>query len=231
MEMIPYILIPAHNEEQSIAAVIKDLRAHGYNFILVVNDGSVDKTEQIVRELGVEVLSCSKRQGQGAALQAGLDYLNEHKKPDIIITFDADGQHRAVSISDLVAPIMVSGIDISLGSRFLSSRKNELPFSKKIMLQCATAFTRAITGLPVTDTHNGLRALSQKAYSIIRFQHSGMAHASEIFDFIKKHSLTWAEVPVIIEYSEYSIRKGQKLYHALPVAWQYISGKFTMNEE
>ena len=202
-----YILIPAFNEGGKIGSVLAELKNAGYENIFVVNDGSKDDTEKIAREAGAEVLNHIMNLGQGAALRTGLEYINEKYSPDIIVTFDADGQHRIEDIAKIIEPIIKEDFDIVLGSRFLKN-KTKMPVLRKIILKAGIIFTNLLSNIKLTDTHNGLRALNKKAIDSIEITHRKMEHASDIIDEITKKKLRYKEVPVEIIYSEYSIGKG-----------------------
>lgn len=204
-----WIVIPAYNEATVIGSVIKDIRTAGYHNILVVDDGSKDETGEHARREGAEVLRHLINRGQGAALRSGLSFIAKTYNPDIIVTFDADGQHRAKDIDALVQPIREDLADITLGSRFLDSERN-IPFLREMILRCAILFTNIVSHIRLTDTHNGFRAFNRKAYRAIKIFHRGMEHASDIIDEISKNNLRYCEVPVKITYSDYSIGKGQR---------------------
>lgn len=219
-----FILIPAYNEESQIGKVILHLRKSGYENILVVNDGSADKTETIAKNAGAEVLNHLVNMGQGAALRTGIEYLRETKDPDIIITFDADGQHRVENIQALVTALTDNRYDIALGSRFLGTREH-VPFLRKIILKLGILFTNVVSGISLTDTHNGLRALGKKAIHAITLTQTGMEHASEIIDEITKNKLRYTEVPVEILYTDYSKQKGQSTQNCIRIAAKTILKK------
>ncbi len=83
------------------------------------------------------------------------------------------------------------------------------------------------TGLWLSDTHNGFRALSRDAASRISLRESGFAHATEILEEIRRHGLRYREVPVAIRYTDYSIKKGQKLHNSLNILFDLIFHKVT----
>ncbi len=204
-----YIVIPAYNEGKVIEQTILSLKNERYSNILVVNDGSSDKTKENAHLAGAEVIDHIINRGQGAALRTGIEYLRENSDPDIIVTFDADGQHQAKDIQKFVELISKGECDIALGSRFLAKKSN-IPRLRKIILKLGVIFTRFISDIAVTDTHNGFRALGRKAIQSIEITQRGMEHASEIIDEIKKRKLSFKEVPVEVIYTEYSKIKGQK---------------------
>lgn len=221
--MMIYILIPAYNEAVSLGGVIHDLRRHGWNHILVVNDGSEDATAQIAKTHGVSLITLPLRRGQGAAIQAGLEYIVEYYNADIVVTFDGDGQHSARDITRLIHPIVRHEADIVLGSRFLRKESaREVPLTRTCLLKVAVWFTRLMTGLSVTDTHNGLRAFSRVVYPTIVFGHRDMVHASELLDILKNMHWRWCEVPVTIRYTDRTLHKGQKNTDAFHIVFRYI---------
>ena len=220
-----YILIPAFNEEKKIDHVIKSLKDTGYHNILVVNDGSTDNTKEVALKSGAEVLSHIFNRGQGTALRTGIEYLRENCKPDIIITFDADGQHQAEDVENLIDPIIKEDFDIVLGSRFLQ-KENKVPLVRKIILKGGIIFTKLVSDIKLTDAHNGIRALGKKAIDSIEITQRGMEHASEIVDEIKNKGLKHKEVPVKIIYSEYSRYKGQKSSNLFKIGAKIILKKF-----
>ena len=151
--------------------------------------------------------------GQGAALQTGIDYALA-QDAEIIVTFDADGQHRVSDIVRLTAALVDEQADFALGSRFLGNAPN-LPMARRLMLQAATLFTRLTTGLAITDTHNGLRAMTRRGAAAIRLRQNRMAHASEFLSQIAVSGLRYVERPVTIEYTAYSLAKGQNMRDAV----------------
>lgn len=220
-----YIVIPAFNESKKIGSVIIGLKNAGYNNILVVNDGSQDNTGQIALETGVKVISHIINRGQGAALQTGIEYLRETCQPDIIVTFDADGQHQPEDINLIIKPIIEEDYDIVLGSRFLNQRTS-IPLLRRLILKAGILFTNLLSNVKLTDTHNGLRALGKKAINAIDISQRGMEHASEIIDQIKKKDLKYKEMPVTIVYTDYSKMKGQSSAQFVKIGTKVILKKF-----
>lgn len=225
MEKI-YILIPAYNEAKKITLIVQALKQQGYHKILVVDDGSTDQTKTFAQKAGAEVLTLIINRGQGAALRAGIEYLQDTQDPDIIITFDADGQHQPHDIKKFVQALQ-QGNDIVLGSRFLTIEdKDNIPTARKIILKIGTLFTNMLSGMHLTDTHNGFRALGRKAIHSIQIIHRKMEHASDILDEISKKKLKYTEVPVHILYTEYSMAKGQKTSNFIKIGVKMLIHKF-----
>ena len=131
-----------------------------------------------------------------------------------MVTFDADGQHRVSDISRLIEALVRERADFALGSRFLGQAPN-LPPLRRLVLQAATLFTRLTTRLQVTDTHNGLRAMTRRGAAALTLRQNRMAHASECLSQIGSSGLRYVEQPVTIEYTAYSLAKGQNLRDAV----------------
>jgi polyprenyl-phospho-N-acetylgalactosaminyl synthase len=209
-----WVVIAAYNEAPVIASVVADIKRAGYRTV-VVDDGSTDATGAATAEAGGVVVRHPINLGQGAGLQTGIEFaLSEGA--DVIVTFDADGQHRVADIAVLIDALAREGADFALGSRFLGASHNQ-PLSRRMLLKAAISFTRLTTGLRVTDTHNGLRAMTRRGASSIKLHQNRMAHASEILHQIAASGLNYVEAPVTIEYSAYSLAKGQTLGDALMI--------------
>jgi glycosyltransferase involved in cell wall biosynthesis len=211
--MSVWVVIAAYNEARVIANVVGDVTRRGYR-VVVVDDGSADDTAAQASAASI-VIRHPVNLGQGAALQTGIDCALQNGA-DVIVTFDADGQHRAADIERLVIDLREARADFALGSRFLG-RTIALPPARRLLLRAATVFTQLTTGLRLTDTHNGLRAMTRRGAGRIRLRQNRMAHASEILAQIAASGLPYVEVPVRIEYTAYSLAKGQRLGDALAI--------------
>lgn len=202
-----YFIVPALHEEKSIGKVIRGLKEHDYHKIVVIADGSNDKTAEKAEEAGAELLVHIINRGQGAALRTGIEYALE-EGAEVIVTFDSDGQHQAKDIKRLLKAL--PGNDIVLGSRFL--QKNNIPFSRKVLLHGSRIVIWLFYGLWLTDAHNGLRAMTREAAKRIEIKSDRMEHASEIIGEIKRNKLRYAEVPMTVVYSDDTMKKGLGSY-------------------
>jgi len=217
-----FAVIPAFNEGEAIRGVVAELAALGVR-VVVVDDGSADDTAENARAAGATVLRHEINRGQGAALQTGISYGLE-RGARFVVTFDADGQHAAEDMPRLIEPLLRGEADIALGSRFLGG-ESSVPGSRRALLRAAVAFTLVTSGVRLTDAHNGLRAFSRRAASLLDLKLDRMAHASEIIDQIRRSGLRFVEVPVHVRYTEYSRRKGQRSLAALRIAADYLLGR------
>ncbi len=217
-----FIIIPCYNEAEHLTKVIGSAKQYGQ--VVVVDDGSTDNSFQIAKNSGVIVLRHLVNRGMGAALETGDRYaLNQ--VADIVVHFDADGQHLAREIPQLVQPIISGQVDVVLGSRFLT-KKDQTPFLKKLfILKPAVFFQNFLLGVKLTDAHNGFRALSRQALEKISITQDNMAHATEIIEQIKQSGLTYKEVPVTVIYHEF----GQDFISGLRILRDLLFGKFNKN--
>jgi len=216
-------VIPAYNEEKNIERVIRDLVPH-VSEVVLVDDGSIDLTGEKAHRAGAWVLTHSINRGQGAALATGMRFAVDNLNADVVVNYDADGQHSSEEIDGIVKPIMIGQADVVLGSRFLNDNSN-VPFFRGMVLKAGILFSRITSGLKVTDTHNGFRAFSGEAVQKIRITQDRMAHASEILDEISRNNLRYVEVPVTIRYTKESMEKGQSSLNSVRIIWEYFSGK------
>lgn len=207
-----YIIIPAFNEAGSIKKVIKDLFYYGYENIVVIDDGSTDKTTEIVENLNVFLIRHPLNMGPGAAIKTGIDFALL-KNADIIVTFDADGQHLAKDIYNLVRPIILNKVEITLGNRFLNNT-SKVPIFKRIILKAGALLMFLMYGILSSDSHNGLKAMSRSAALKIDIKSNGWEYCSEIIEEIMLKKIKYQEVPVTVKYTDYSIKKGQKIYNS-----------------
>ncbi|MBM3888326.1 MAG: glycosyltransferase family 2 protein [Verrucomicrobia bacterium] len=217
-----FAVIPAHNEAPVLRDVIAGLLAFCRN-VVVVDDGSRDQTAAVAREAGAQVVRHLINRGQGAAIRTGMDFaLSRGAK--VIVTFDADGQHDPADLPAIVAPLLRGECDVALGTRFQDRRSN-VPGLRRLVLRGGIWFTRVVSGIKVTDTHNGFRAFSRRAAEMIEINQDQMAHASEILDEIARQRLRYCEVPVRVRYSDYSRQKGQSSWASLQIVWHFLFEK------
>ncbi len=217
-----FVVIPAYNESRTIAAVVSRVLVT-YPNVVVVDDGSTDDTSARVEQLPAYVLRHLINRGQGAALQTGIQF-SLIKGADVVVTFDADGQHDEQDIKALIEPILSGDCHVTLGSRFLG-HAHDIPFTRKLVLKLGVLFTRAVSRVQVSDVHNGLRAFSRQAAASLHITMDRMAHASEILDQIKEGRWSYLEVPVNVYYSPYSIAKGQSSWNALNICAELLLKK------
>ena len=206
-------VVPAFNEGEKIREVVGLALPHGD--VIVVDDGSRDSTASAASAAGAHVLRHMVNRGQGAALQTGISYALNNGATHIV-TFDADGQHRIEDALTMIQTLDAQDLDVVLGSRFLGEARN-MPLVRRAVLGLAVLYTNITTGLKLTDTHNGLRVLSRRAALQMDIRQDRMAHASEILHIIADRKMRFIEVPIVIEYTAYSLAKGQSLGNSMRI--------------
>jgi glycosyltransferase involved in cell wall biosynthesis len=217
-----WIVVAAFNEATVLGPIVSDLMRRTYR-VVVVDDGSSDATGQIALSAGATVITHPVNLGQGAALQTGIKFALQQGAA-FVVTFDADGQHRPSDIARLIEALTDYDAAYALGSRFLGSSRG-MPLGRRLLLQVAIWLTRVMTGLRLTDTHNGLRAMTRDGASRIFLRQNRMAHASELLEQIAASGLRHVEVPVTIDYTRYSLAKGQRLSDSLAILFDLSAQK------
>ena len=154
--------------------------------------------------------------GQGAALQTGIEAALQIPQVKYLVTFDSDGQHSVSDALAMVERLRQGDVEVVFGSRFLDERTN-VGLLKKSVLKLAVLYTNALSGVKLTDAHNGLRAFTRNVAETIELTHNGMAHATEIVNQISRGKFAYTEMPVHIVYTDYSKAKGQSLWDSVNI--------------
>jgi len=189
--------IPAYNEEKNIAKIIVKLQ-NITNKIIVCNDGSTDLTSEIADKMGAIMINHPKNLGYGAAIKSLFSKARE-LDADVLITFDADGQHRIEDINKVLEPIEHNNADIVIGSRFLDNTI-KIPAYRKLGINIITKMSNITTKKKITDSQSGFRAYNKKSLQEIIPSDNGMGVSTEILIKANKKSLRVIEVPIIILY-------------------------------
>ncbi len=190
--------IPAYNEEKNIASIIIKLKKIT-DSIIVCDDGSSDMTSDISKNLGAIVITHKKNMGYGVAINSIFQKAKE-LNIDLLVTFDADGQHRVEDIEKVVEPIKNNTADLVIGSRFLDKKSN-VPNYRKIGIKVITKITNVSIKKKLTDSQSGFRAYNKQVLSQISPSDIGMGISTEILIKSSSKGLRIMEVPVTILYS------------------------------
>lgn len=217
------VIVPAYNEAAVLGDVIAALRVH-FSDVICIDDGSTDGSGELARAAGAYVVRHVVNLGQGASLQTGFEFVLRHRQSAFVVTFDGDGQHDPQDAMNMLEVARQEHLDVVLGSR-ISGEATDQPRSRRLLLWFGVRFTRATTGMPVTDTHNGLRVLSRSTLSAVRLQLRGMAYASELESAIASLGLSWREIPVTVKYTPHSRSKGQANINAVNVLYDLAVAK------
>ena len=191
--------IPAFNEEKNIAVSIIRLKKIT-DKIIVCNDGSTDLTSKIAEGLGAIVINHEKNLGYGAAIRS-IFLKSKDLDGDVLVTFDADGQHRIEDIDKVINPIINGESDLVIGSRFLDESKKEVPKYRKVGINVLTKITNATIKKQLTDSQSGFRAYSKKVLNELNPAELGMGISTEILIKASTKNFRISEVPIKILYS------------------------------
>ena len=191
--------LPAYNEEKNIASIIIKLKKVA-DKIIVCNDGSSDLTGEIAEKMGAIVVNHTKNLGYGAAIGSIFTKFME-LEDDILVTFDADGQHRVEDIKIVISPIMKNEADIVIGSRFLEGSNTDVPTYRKIGIKAITNLTNLGAENKLTDSQSGFRAYHKRVFPDILPSEHGMGVSTEILIKATKKEYKIKEVPIRVLYA------------------------------
>ena len=191
--------IPAFNEEKNIAPIITKLRNIS-DTIVVCNDGSSDLTSEIAERMGAVVINHKKNLGYGGAIRS-IFLKAKELDGDVLVTFDADGQHRIEDIENVITPIVEKKADLVIGSRFLDESEKEVPQYRKVGIKIITKITNASIKEQITDSQSGFRAYSKKVVDELNPSELGMGISTEILIKASTKNFKITEVPIKILYS------------------------------
>jgi len=190
-----FAVIPAYNEEKRIYEVVKNTKKYVDN-VIVVDDGSSDKTKEIAKKAKAIVLRHLVNLGKGASLKTGCDFAIENKA-DIIIVIDADNQHNPKEIPNFLESIKKH--DVVLAYR---RRNKNMPQTMQFGNWFINKTIKFLYGIKIKDSQCGYRAFTSKAYKKLRWKASDYSMESEMITNIGKNKLSYAEIPVETIYSD-----------------------------
>jgi glycosyltransferase involved in cell wall biosynthesis len=189
--------IPAYNEEKHIASIIMKLQKIA-DKIIVCNDGSSDMTGIIAEKMGAIVINQPKNLGYGAAIRS-LFLKASELNSDVLVTFDADGQHRVEDIEKVLEPIKKNQADIVIGSRFLN-QDTKISKYRKFGIKTITSIANVSTDIKVSDSQSGFRAYNNRVLKEIVPSDYGMGVSTEILIKANSKKFRISEVPITILY-------------------------------
>lgn len=208
------IIIPAYNEESQVKTIIENLMISGFKNIVVIDDGSKDQTCEEVLKTKAMLLKHPINIGLGGALSTGLEYARQHGF-QYAITIDSDGQHDIADAKKIAKELKKNKYDFVIGSRLKSMKnKNNIRFFGNHLMDFTTAI---LSGKYIEDTQSGLRAFNKIALSKIQPISSGYEVSSEIIIQAVKGNLKISTIPIKAIYTDYSLKKGQKISNAIRV--------------
>lgn len=206
------VVIAAYNEAKHIAAVVKGVRAAGYTWIIVVDDGSRDHTAELAKKAGATVLKHIINCGKGAAMKTGADYAAE-EKADVIVFLDGDGQHDPKEIPRFMAEIR-AGNDIVFSYR---RQARHMPLARRLGRWTLTHAVTALYRVRLQDILCGYRAATRRGYRNVRWHSSGYGVESEMVALTGKHRLRYSQIPINTIYHDRY--KGMTVIDGLRILW------------
>ncbi|MDR9857766.1 glycosyltransferase family 2 protein [Paenibacillus sp. VCA1] len=192
------VIVPAYNEAEGIAQVIKRLHEDTpYADVLVINDGSSDATGQIARAAGANVIDLTCNLGIGGAVQTGYRYAAEHHY-DFAAQIDGDGQHNPRDLSRLLSAMHDTDADMVIGSRFITKQGFQSTFARKMGIGLLSALLSRLTGRTVTDPTSGYRLCGRRAISLFAREYPADYPEVEALMLLYNRELSFAEIPVVM---------------------------------
>jgi len=215
------VLIPAYNEELTISSVVMLAKRHS-DHIIVIDDGSTDRTRELATEAGAEVISHTVNKGKAAALMTGFKRARELDSR-CTITIDGDGQMDPELIPQVAAPVLQEVADLVIGSRYLSKNATDTPTHRRMGQRVLNSATSLGTSCEITDSQSGFRALSWRALNNTNFNSDRFSIESEMISYYIEIGLRIVEVPVSVRYDVPNGHKQRPLEHGLSVLGGVVS--------
>jgi glycosyltransferase involved in cell wall biosynthesis len=215
------VCIPAFNAEKNIAGVIGEAKKYA-DEVLVYDDGSIDRTKEIVTDAGATLVRHPINKGYGIAIKR-LFSIAKEKNVEVMVTLDSDGQHDPKQIPRLVEPILNEGFDVVIGSRFLRKDDNKkVPRYRSLGIKTITKFAKAVSFNNITDAQSGFRAYSKYAIAKINLFEDGMSVSAEILLRAKENDLSMKEVPITVSYDLEGTSTHNSIRHGVTVLYSII---------
>lgn len=212
--------IPCLNEEQFIADIVR--RAQKYvETVIVIDDGSTDKTAEAAQAAGAKVIRHRERQGAGAATRTAFQAAKSYNA-DILVTLDGDGQHNPDEIPRVLAPVLRGESDLVIGSRFLVPYSQNIPKYRKFGIDIITWLCNFGSKIKVSDSQSCFRAHSRRLLEAVSITENGFGFSTEVLIQARKKGFNIKEVPISCIYHSQGSTLNP-ISHGLSVAWTTVN--------
>ena len=212
-------IIPAYNEELVIGTVVLETRKH-VDQVIVVDDGSTDRTAEVAALAGAEVISLEKNRGKAQAMMAGFARARENGC-EALVMLDGDGQHNPNEIPELLLPVLDGSADLVIGSRFLMDGNN-IPRYRQLGQKTLDLATMATSGYNCSDSQSGFRAISCKGLKHLDFRSEGYNIESDMITHFLADGLRIKEVPITVRYDVPNKHKKHPFSHGFDIIGHLI---------
>lgn len=215
------VAMPAYNEERRVGNTVSGVKPYA-DVVVVVDDGSKDKTVAVAEEAGAVVVRHRRNKGYGGALNTIFSTAKKYK-PDILVIIDSDGQHNLEDVTRFVSKI-AEGYDVVIGSRFLTQEsKAVIPGYRKLGMKVLdTATDMVMNGAHVSDSQSGFRAYTRDAYNVVNISGNGMSAGSEILMQISDRKLAIGEIPISVRYDLEDTSSQNPIRHGVSVLMNLV---------
>jgi glycosyltransferase involved in cell wall biosynthesis len=222
-------IVPAFNEEATIGRVIEEIRAFDPGFeIVVVDDGSTDRTSVVAERLDVDVLRLPFNLGIGGAVQTGYQYARDNGF-ELAVQVDGDGQHNPREIALLVGPLLDGAADMVVGTRFVAGGGYRGTRLRRVGIRLFAGLVSLLVRQRVTDTTSGFRAVNRKGIRLFAADYPHDYPEVEATVLLSRHRLRMVEVPVVMRIRETgssSITALRSIYYMAKVLLALFIGLF-----
>jgi glycosyltransferase involved in cell wall biosynthesis len=222
-------IVPALNEQETIGRVIDEIRAFDPGFeILVVDDGSTDRTAAVAEARGAHVLALPFNVGIGGAVQTGYQYARDNGF-ELAVQIDGDGQHNPPEVARLVGPILEGRADMVVGTRFVEGGGYRGTPARRVGIRLFAALVSLMVRQRVTDTTSGFRAVNRLGIRLFAADYPHDYPEVEATVLLSRHGLKMVEVPVVMRIREEgssSITTLRSVYYMVKVLLALFVGLF-----
>jgi glycosyltransferase involved in cell wall biosynthesis len=227
-------IVPAFNEEQAIGRVVEEIRAYDPHLeVVVIDDGSHDRTAQVARAAGARVLRLPFNLGIGGAVQTGFRYAHENDF-ELAVRVDGDGQHDPAQLGAVIEPVLRGEADIVVGSRYLSpggdGYRSSVP--RRVGIRILASVVSLLTAQRITDPTSGFQALNRKAIALFAADYPHDYPEVEALVLLLRHRLRLREVPIEMRpraAGRSSIQTLSSGYYMVKVLLALLVGSFRRN--